>query len=79
MATPWVNAPERATPCKGTLAFRSHSQFGVFVGRPYRAYCLSRTKPMALPWAAGSLPHRGEKTPVKLKGWYELRSGPGTF
>ncbi len=70
MATPWVNAPERATPCKGTLTFQIHAQVGVLVGRPTRAYCLSRTKPMAWPWAAGSLPLRGEKTPVKMKGWY---------
>jgi hypothetical protein len=36
MATPWVNAPEIATPCKRTLTFRIHSQVGVFVGRPYK-------------------------------------------
>jgi hypothetical protein len=79
MATPWVNAPEIAMPCKGTLTFRIHSQFGVFMGRPYRAYCLSRTKPMAWPWAAGSLPLRGEKTPVKMKGWYQAMGSGHTL
>jgi hypothetical protein len=72
---PWQR--HGSTPPKEPRPVRAPSPFGAIPnsasswGALTRAYCLSRTKPMAWPWAAGSLPLRGEKTPVKMKGWYQ--------
>ena len=58
--SPWqrdgTTIPKKSPPCKATRTCPLHFKEGVMMGRTFTAWGLSRTIPMALPWAASGVP-----------------------